>query len=73
MERRPGESRVYNVQLDSGATYYVDFTTAQITDAMNWTDVACSSARLRHGKEADGVDTGDVYQDTGFISRKGSV
>ena len=51
-----------NLQLDSGVTYYVAFTTTQISDATSWDDVSFSSARLRLGKEADGVDIGDVYK-----------
>ncbi len=63
----------HNLQLDSGVTYYVAFTTAQVTDATNWADVSFSSARLRLGKEADGVDIGDVYKNTGFTSVESSV
>ena len=62
-----------NLQLDSGVTYYVAFTTTQISDATSWDDVSFSSARLRLGKEADGVDIGDVYKNAGFTSTEGSV
>ena len=62
-----------NLQLDSGVTYYVAFTTTQISDATSWGDVSFSSARLRLGKEADGVDIGDVYKNAGFTSTEGSV
>lgn len=62
-----------NLQLDSGVTYYAAFTTTQVTDATNWADVNFSSARLRLGKEADGVDIGDVYKNTGFTSTESSV
>lgn len=62
-----------NLQLDSGATYYVAFTTTQITDSTNWTDVGFSLARLRLGQEADGVDIGDVYKNADFTSAESSA
>lgn len=62
-----------NLQLESGTTYYVAFTTSQVTDATNWADVSFSIARLRIGKEADGVDVGDVYKNAGFTSVESSV
>lgn len=63
----------HNLQLESGMTYYVAFTTAQITDATNWADVAFAAARLRIGKEADGVDIGDVYKNAGFTDTESSA
>lgn len=62
-----------NLQLESGTTYYVAFTTSQVTDATDWADVSFSIARLRIGKEADGVDVGDVYKNAGFTSVESSV
>lgn len=62
-----------NLRLDSGVTYYVAFTTTQITGDTDWAGVGFSSARLRLGKEADGVDIGDVYKNTDFTSTEGSV
>lgn len=62
-----------NLQLESRTTYYVAFTTSQVTDATNWADVSFSIARLRIGKEADGVDVGDVYKNAGFTSVESSV
>lgn len=62
-----------NLQLESGTTYYVAFTTSQVTDATDWADVSFSIARLRIGKEADGVDVGDVYKNAGFTSLESSV
>lgn len=61
-----------NLQLDSGVTYYVAFTTTQISDGTNWADVAFSTARLRLGQASDGVDIGDVYKNPGFTSSEGS-
>ena len=57
-----------NLELNSGVTYYVAFTTVQITDDTVWDGVNFVSARLRIGKEADGVDIGDVYTNPGFTS-----
>lgn len=51
-----------NLQLNSGVTYYVAFTTTQISDDTSWADVIFSPARLRLGKAGDGVDIGDVYK-----------
>lgn len=62
-----------NLQLESGTTYYVAFTTSQVTDATDWADMSFSIARLRIGKEADGVDVGDVYKNAGFTSVESSV
>lgn len=62
-----------NLQLESGTTYYVAFTTSQVTDATDWADVSFSLARLRIGKEADGVDVGNVYKNAGFTSVESSV
>lgn len=62
-----------NLQLESGTTYYVAFTTSQVTDATDWADVSFSIARLRIGKEADGVDVGNVYKNAGFTSVESSV
>lgn len=62
-----------NLQLNSGVTYYVAFTTTQITDATEWNDVSFSDARLRLGQAADGVDIGDVYKDAGFTNMEGSA
>ena len=57
-----------NLELNSGVTYYVAFTTVQITDDTVWDGVNFVSARLRIGKEADGVDIGDVSTNPGFTS-----
>lgn len=57
-----------NLQLDSGVTYYVAFTTTRISDAASWADVGFSPARLRLGKENDGAVVGSVYSNAGFTS-----
>lgn len=57
-----------NLELNSGVTYYVAFTTVQITNDTAWDGVNFVSARLRIGKEADGVAIGDVYTNPGFTS-----
>lgn len=57
-----------NLQLNSGVTYYVAFTTEQITDATSWDSVNFAAARLRIGKEDDGALVGDVYKNAGFSS-----
>lgn len=57
-----------NLELNSGVTYYVAFTTVQITDDTAWDGVNFVTARLRIGKEADGVAIGDVYTNAGFTS-----
>lgn len=62
-----------NLQLESGVTYYVAFTTTHISDGTNWADVSFSSARLRLGQEADGVDIGDVYKNPELTNAEGSA
>lgn len=62
-----------HLQLNKGVTYDVAFTTTQITDAMDWTSVGCSTARLRLGQQTEGVDIGDVDTNAGFTNKEGSA
>lgn len=63
-----------NLQLNSGVTYYVAFTTTQISEGTNWADVSFSTARLRLGKTDDNsVDIGDVYKNPELTNAEGST